>query len=376
MLRVADDERHASAENLAMSLDEQRAVRPVRDEAFDLLQRRAQRDHLAAGRLMSDACRPERPVCDVSPTHDRCCGPSDLGAHGLLSGWSAASVARPGSNGFSRRARSSVAGPNDVLEQPRCERGLVERAAGGDPRARERLIDVFWPRIAAVARIYDRLPSVNRAELMQEGVAGLLIGLRCYDPSREVPFWGYAAWWVRQAMQRLVAEVTGPVVLSDRATRYLVRVRRARQQHLQATGQEPSTAQLAQLTRLDRQQIDQLISVERAPRGLDEPLTTDDASSAKLSDCIADPHAEDPYERVLDRLGIDDAASLPDGLRARERHVIRSRYGIGRPVQTLQELAEELHITAERVRQIQERALDQLRSNLAARQQPPALHLR
>jgi RNA polymerase sigma factor (sigma-70 family) len=265
--------------------------------------------------------------------------------------------------------------PNDVLDHPHPERGLVERAAGGDPRARERLIDVFWPHIAAVARIYDRLPSVNRAELMQEGVVGLLIGLRCYDPSREVPFWGYASWWVRQAMQRLVAEVTGPVVLSDRATRYLVRVRRARQQHLQATGHEPSTAQLAQLTRLDGQQIDQLISVERAPRGLDEPHAADNASSGKLSDCIADPHAEDPYERVLDRLGIDDAASLPDGLRARERHVIRSRYGLGRPVQTLQELAEELHITAERVRQIQERALDQLRSDLAARQRPPALRL-
>jgi RNA polymerase sigma factor (sigma-70 family) len=269
-----------------------------------------------------------------------------------------------------------MAQPNDVLDHPHSEHRLVERAAGGDPRARERLIDVFWPRIAAVARIYERLPSVSRAELMQEGVAGLLIGLRCYDPSREVPFWSYASWWVRQAMQRLVAELTGPVVLSDRAARYLARVRRARQQHLQATGQEPSIAQLAQLTCLDAQQIGQLISVERAPRGLDEPLTAGDASGGKLSDCIADPHAEDLYERVLDRLGIDDAAGLPDDLGARERHVIRSRYGIGQPVQTLQELAEELHITAERVRQIQESALDQLRSNLAARRRPPALGLR
>ena len=352
IIRSADDERGASAENLVMTLDEQRAVgRSVPEVALDLLQRQAQRDHLAPGH-------------------------SDLSAHRLLPERSAASIPRTSSNCFSHRTHSAMAQHNNLLDHRHSERRLVERAAGGDPRARERLIDVFWPRIAAVARIYDRLPSVNRAELMQEGVAGLLIGLRCYDPSREVPFWGYASWWVRQAMQRHVTEMTGPVVLSDRATRYLARVRRARQQHLQATGQEPSTAQLAQLTRLDGQQIDQLISVERAPRGLDEPLTADDTSSGKLSDCIADPHAEDPYERVLDRLGIDDAAGLPDGLRARERHVIRSRYGIGRPVQTLQELAEELHITAERVRQIQESALDQLRSNLAARQRPPALRLR
>jgi RNA polymerase sigma factor (sigma-70 family) len=260
------------------------------------------------------------------------------------------------------------------LDHACSERALVERAAQGDARARERLIDMFWPRIGAVARIYERLPSVDRAELMQEGVAGILTALRGYDPNREVPFWSYASWWVRQAMQHLVAEVTGPVVLSDRAVRCLARVKHARQEHLQETGREPSTAQLERLTGLGLEQIEQLISIERAPRGLDEPLAADDASGGKLGDCIADPLAEEHYERVIDRLGIDDVARLADGLRERERHVVRSRYGIDAPAHTLQELADELNVSAERVRQIQEGALEQLRHTIRMRRRGAAVH--
>lgn len=254
----------------------------------------------------------------------------------------------------------------ECLDSARSERELVQRAADGDPGARDRLVNTFWPRMATVARIYHGLPSVERAELMQAGVVGLLTALRRYDRERGVPFWSYASWWVRQAMQHLVAELTGPVVLSDRAARCLARVKHARQQHLQATGREPSTAQLAQRTGLGSDQIEKLISVERTPRGLDEPLAADDATSGKLSDSIADPQAEDQYQRVLDGLLIDDVASLPDRLCERERHVLRGRYGIDEPPKTLQKLADELDVSAERVRQIEEHALGELRRDLAA----------
>ena len=92
----------------------------------------------------------------------------------------------------------------------------------------------------------SQLPSIDGltltaglSELMQEGVVGLLRALERYDP--EVgPFWPYASWWVRQAMQRLVAELTRPVVLSDRALRQLARVRNAHSEHLRSVRSEPS----------------------------------------------------------------------------------------------------------------------------------------
>ena len=148
----------------------------------------------------------------------------------------------------------------------------MRAAEEGDAKARARLVDAFMPSIASVARIYRSAPAVDRAELMQEGVVGLLRALERYDPRRGTPFWGYASWWVRQAMQQLVAEVTGPVVLSDRALRQLARVKDARRTHLQAHGREPSTAELAETTGLTREQVENLVAVERTPRALEEPI--------------------------------------------------------------------------------------------------------
>ena len=251
---------------------------------------------------------------------------------------------------------------------PCSEPALVQRAADGDPLARERLIDTFLPRIATVARTYHRLPAVDRAELMQEGVAGLLTALQRFESRRGTPFWAYASWWVREAMQSLVSELSGPVVLSDRACRSLARIRAARRDHLQTTGRDPTPSQLGGITGLTGNQVKQLLALERRPRSLNEPAAADgEPTAGTLGDRIADPRAEDPFERVLDRLRVADVAGLPDRLRERERHVVRARYGFGQPPQTLCEIATALRISAERVRQIEGEALDHLRSDLDAR---------
>ena len=71
-------------------------------------------------------------------------------------------------------------------------------------------MEAFLPLIAGVARVYRSSPTITSTELMQEGVVGLLRALERFDPSMGVPFWGYASWWVRQAMQQLIAELTNP----------------------------------------------------------------------------------------------------------------------------------------------------------------------
>jgi len=237
----------------------------------------------------------------------------------------------------------------------------VLAAEGGDAAARDRLVDVFMPSIAGVARIYRSSPAVDRVELMQEGVVGLLRALQRYDPTRGTPFWGYASWWVRQAMQQLVAEITRPVVLSDRALRQLARVKDARRSHLQLHGREPSTAEIVETTGLTREQVQNLVAVERTPRALEEPIGDGGESAPMFGELLADPVAEDAYDRVDRRMEIEDMRDLPNPLCEREQTVLRARFGLDEREQTLREVAVRLHLSAERVRQIEECALDKLR---------------
>jgi RNA polymerase primary sigma factor len=238
----------------------------------------------------------------------------------------------------------------------------IRAAKAGEAEARAELLDAFMPLIGGTARMYRGSPAVDRAELMQEGVVGLFRALDRYDPARGTPFWGYAAWWVRQAMQHLVAELTWPVVLSDRALRQLARVRTAHQHHLQAWGREPTIDELADATGLPRRQIEDLFAAERRPRGLDEPVGSGDSAGGTLGDLMADPVAEDAYDAVPARMAVQQLPELLDRLSDRERAVVSGHFGLDGDPRTLREVGAGLGVTAERARQIERGALDKLRA--------------
>src|SRR6476659_1389330 len=153
-----------------------------------------------------------------------------------------------------------------------CREDLVLAAQRDEPGARDQLVKAYMPLVGAVARNYRHTRAVDRTELMQDGVVGLLRGLERYDASLGTPFWAYASWWVRQAMQKLVAELSGPVVLSDRALRQLARVRDARRALLRRHGREPSLPEIMSETMLDADHVHGLVGAERAARGLSEPV--------------------------------------------------------------------------------------------------------
>jgi RNA polymerase sigma factor (sigma-70 family) len=244
---------------------------------------------------------------------------------------------------------------------------LVDRAREGDVDAREQVVERFMPLIASVARPYRTCAGVERRELMQEGVVGLLRALERYDRELGTPFWTYASWWVRQAMQRHVSEMTRAVVLSDRALRHLARVRHARRELGQQLGHEAGTGEIADATGLTRDQVESLLAVERPPRALDGPASRE-SSAGSLVELVADPAAQDAYEEMPDRLFTSRLPSLLDTLDARERTVVRKRYGLDGERQTLRELAGVLGVSAERVRQIESSSLVKL--HCAAHWQP------
>ena len=268
-------------------------------------------------------------------------------------------------SGGRRGAASSSAGDRFTRDDDAAERALVLRAKAGGPRDREELVDWFAPMIAGAARAYRRSMAVDREELTQEGVVGLLRALERYEPERGVPFWAYAMWWVRQAMQQVVSELSRPMVLSDRALRQLARVKDAQRRFEQAHRHEPSPTELTSLVGLPRWQIESLFRAERSARGLDEPAGGDRSEGAILVELLADVPAEDAYERVEQRELARTVPNLLAYLNERERTVIRSRYGLGRPVQTLREVAPNLGVSAERVRQIEHDALEKLHTAAA-----------
>jgi RNA polymerase sigma factor (sigma-70 family) len=241
------------------------------------------------------------------------------------------------------------------------EHELVLAATDGDAEARDRLVINFMPLIGRVARMYRYSAGVDHGELMQEGVVGLLRALRHFDPDVGTPFWAYASWWVRQAMQGLVSELTWPSVLSDRALRELARVKAAQRSHVQTHGREPTPAELALATGLRRDQVQRLIAAERRARSLHEPSSGHEGG-ATLADLLADPHGEDAFDRVDRDQELAQLPRLLHALTARETTVVRGHFGLDGDEHTLRELGVTLGVSAERVRQIERDALGKMRA--------------
>jgi RNA polymerase primary sigma factor len=242
---------------------------------------------------------------------------------------------------------------------------LLLAARRNRPYARARLIESFMPLIGSVARIYARVPAVDRSELMQEGVVGVLRALERYDPELGTPFWAYASWWVRQAMQQVVSELSRPVVLSDRALRQLARVRDARRTFVRVNTREPSLQELASASELTLEQLHRLTVADRQARGLEEPIDEPGGTGATFGDSLRDPRAEEVYDELPLRLGAAEIPRLLAHLSQRERAVVVARYGLDGPERTLRELGRELGVSAERVRQIEQTGLEKMRAAYA-----------
>ncbi len=237
---------------------------------------------------------------------------------------------------------------------------LVAEAKAGDPRARERLIERLVPLVAAQARRY-RTAGLETIDLVQEGIVGLLRALERYDPGRGVPFPTFAVWWIRHALQEARSDFIRPLRLPPRALRQLARLKSEHQRIYQAEHRRAELAELAERTSIDLAQAQALVSADARARSLDEIVEGHEGEVGTLGDLLEDPLSAAAYEEVIDAVAGRQLRVLLSRLTDREREIVRARFGFDGPAQKLAEIGEQLGLSAERVRQLEERALAKLR---------------
>jgi RNA polymerase sigma factor (sigma-70 family) len=236
---------------------------------------------------------------------------------------------------------------------------LVLRAQAGDIAAREQLIDRLLPLVSSLARRF-RTEGLDQTDLIQDGVVGLLRALERYDPARGVPFTAYATWWIRQSLQDARSDFIRPFRLPPKALRQLSQLKSEHQRIYQAEQRSAGIEELAERTSVELDQARALAAADGRVRSLDEPFPGGEEVGS-LGDLLEDPLSADAYEQVVETLAGHQLRALLSRLTDRERTVVRARFGFDTEPQRLVDIGEELGVSAERVRQIEERALAKLR---------------
>jgi RNA polymerase primary sigma factor len=234
---------------------------------------------------------------------------------------------------------------------------LTTRAGAGDQEALEKLIVSNLRYVVSTARRYLGY-GLALTDLINEGNMGLIEAARRFDPTRGVKFITYAVWWIRQAITHAVAGQGGVVALPVKQLQKLRKVLEGYRRYIQQTGVEPRGDELAAELDLPPNEIETILHVYRH-LSLDAPLGDEgETSFLDLLHSEALPSGEEAYLRRTLTKEIQDLLS---GLPARDRQILRLRYGLDGDPKTLEEIGEMLGLTRERVRQIERRAMDRLR---------------
>lgn len=261
---------------------------------------------------------------------------------------------------------------NDVgqhaLLTPAEELTFARAARAGDFHARQTMIERNLRLVVSIARHYTHR-GLALPDLIEEGNLGLIHALEKFDPERGFRFTTYATWWIRQSVERAIMNQSRTIRLPAHVVKELnvvLRALRHLETHAPAGGHDPSLEDVAHLLGKPVADVERLLRHQEHVLSLDAPLDRD--SGMTIADGVADDEARAPELLLHDSAIETSVAGWLAELGARQRHIIERRYGLnGCDVATLEELAREMGVTRERVRQIQGEALDKLRAKLERR---------
>jgi RNA polymerase primary sigma factor len=245
------------------------------------------------------------------------------------------------------------------LLTPAEERELARRKDEGDEWAKKKLIESNLRLVMSITRNYTKA-GVPLLDLIQEGNLGLIRAVEKFDYKLGYKLSTYATWWIRQAVTRALADQGRTIRLPVHVADQVRRLMRARRQLAQKLNREPTMEELAKESGFPEKRVQELLDLVEDPVSLETPVGDGESMYADL---IEDIHSERPDETTSQKLRGKELAEAMLRLNPRMRRVLALRFGLdGEQPQTLEEVGAGLGITRERVRQLEARALRELRA--------------
>ena len=241
---------------------------------------------------------------------------------------------------------------------PARRRGLERRVAEGE-RATLEFCQANLRLVVSIAKRYQA-SGLPLLDLVQEGNLGLLHAVEKFDHKKGFKFSTYATWWIRQAITRGIANTGRTIRLPVHAGDLVTRVQRAQSRLESQLGHRPTPEELGRDLDLPASRVEEILVMATDPVSISAPLSEE--GEGELGDVIEDTSAMSPLEEAIANAIPGELARLLAVLDDREQEILRLRYGLDQGVpRTLEEVGERMHLTRERIRQIESRALCKLR---------------
>ncbi len=240
------------------------------------------------------------------------------------------------------------------------EKTLSRRARGGDFSAKERLIEANMRLVVSIAKNY-LASGIPLEDLIQEGAIGLMTATERFEPRMGYRFSTYATQWIRQSIGRAIDNKSKAIRLPAHISESLRKIDKSKAELQRSLGREPTTEEISQHTGLSMRKMNSLLQTTQDPISLD--MTVGDDDSTALGSLVLDRTSPNPQDELIAREMRDEIEAILNTLDEREKVIMRKRFGFDEDDKSvLQQIGDELHISRERVRQIEGQALRKLRA--------------
>jgi RNA polymerase primary sigma factor len=239
---------------------------------------------------------------------------------------------------------------------------VARRIEAGGPDselAKQALINANLRLVVSIAKQYS-YRGMPLADLIQEGNLGLIKATEKFDYRRGFKFYTYASWWIRQSIIRAIESQIRTIRIPIYKLEVVNKVHQVQKQMFQEMGREPSLREVAERLEMEPRKVESLMRLTREPMSLDAPVSDD--SDSTIGEFIENPNALAPSNQIEDAVLREQIEDVLATLTPREEKVVRMRFGIGEPCcYSLEEIGSRFHLTRERIRQIEIKALRKLR---------------